>query len=336
MDASDVYRTSTDEVQYGGKMAFAGIFLQDEFRLFKKLSVIAGLRFDMAYSFDGYLRVDDPTSNTGFIQEISDEFENESWYQLSPKLAVQYQIDEKLGAYVSVSTGFMPPKIDDLSKSGKISKGFKLANPQLKPESISNYELGLTWMLMEKFSLEPSAYYSRGHDFQYFVATGDSVDTGGTDLKPVLQRQNISDVEILGAELTATWEVISNVVLTGNCSMNASKILSFNDPSNEDKDLTGKSLIEVPIFEAYASVSWYNRIVNVIFDWQYTGKEWYDDENTQYIPPYNLFGIKLTKTLKQGIGFTLTAQNIFDHVTLDRKGTLSPGRFVIGEISYAF
>ena len=46
--------------------------------------------------------------------------------------------------------------------------------------------------------------------------------------------------------------------------------------------------------------------------------------------------MKLSKTLKEGIGFTLTVQDIFDNVTIDRKGKLTPGRFVIGEVFYQF
>lgn len=334
MDARQIYRTSTDDVEYGGELAFAGLFLQDEYRITKDLRMIAGLRMDFARFSNGYQTVNNPTSNTGFLQDANTTFNDESWWQWSPKLALHYQILSDLSAYVSVATGFMPPKISDLSKSGKISKGFKLANPQLKPETLINYEAGITWMPQNRFALEPSVYYSRGHDFQYFVATGDSVETGGADLKPVLQRQNVSEVEILGAEITAKWEVISNLMITASYAVNNSRIIEFSDPYNEDKDLTGKSLIEVPLNAAYASISWRNRIVNFIFDWSFTGKEWYDDENTQYISPYSVFGLKLNKKLKQGIGFNFTIQNLFDNVTVDRKGKLTPGRFMMAEVFF--
>ena len=336
MDADQIYRTSTDDVRYGGQLAFAGIFIQDEFRLFRKLSVIAGLRFDYAVFSNGFLDVYNPTSNTGFIKDVSDNFENYSWSQFSPKLALQYQVHHNVGIYASVSTGFMPPKIDDLVRSGKISKGFKLANPELKPESLINYELGLTWMPDNKVSIEPSVYYSRGHDFQYFVATGDSVETGSANLKPVLQRRNITEVEIAGAEITAKWKILTNLVFTANYSINHSRILDFHDPTNEDKDLTGKGLIEVPVSMAYASINWQNKIGNVLFDWQFIGKEWYDDENTQYIKPHHVLNIKLSKKLPTKIGFALTIQNILDDLTVDRKGKLPPGRFIIGELSYGF
>ncbi|MEN8224459.1 MAG: TonB-dependent receptor [Bacteroidota bacterium] len=334
LDAEEIYRTSTDEINYGGDLYFAGLFFQDEITIMNSLSLIAGLRLDHANFSNGFQTVINPTSNTGFIQNADINFNDEAWTQWSPKIALHYQIGQHSGLYISWATGFMPPKIDDLSKSGKISKGFKLANPQLRPESISNYETGFSWMLDDSFSLEPSVYYSRGHDFQYFVATGDSVETGGADLKPVLQRQNVTEVEILGGEVTAKWVIFSNLVLTANFNMNKSKILQFESAGEDDKDLAGKSLIEVPEHAAYASLSWRNRIVNVMVDWRYTGKEWYDDENTQYLSPYHVMGMKLSKSLRQGIGFSITVQNLFDNITIDRKGKLTPGRFIMAEINY--
>ena len=336
MDAKDTYRTSTDEVSYGGTLTFGGLFIQDEILLFRKLSIIAGLRFDYAFSNDGFQDVHDPTSSTGFIKDVSESFEDNSWQEFSPKLALQYQFNKRAGIYASVTTGFMPPKIDDLAKSGKISKGFKIANPGLKPERLVNYELGVSWLLSDKVSVEPSVYYSRGSDFQYFVATGDSVETGGADLKPVLQRQNITEVEIAGAEITALWKILPNLFLTANYSLNHSQIIEFNDPSNADKDLTGKSLIEVPRDMANASINWQNKVLNVMFYWHFIGKEWYDDENTQYIDPHHVFDLKLSKKLPQKILFALTIQNILNDMTIDRKGKLPPGRFMILEIAYEF
>lgn len=336
MDARQIFRTSTDHVNYGGMLGFGGIFIQDEFRIFRKLSAIAGLRFDYARFTNGFQDVTNPTSNTGFIRDISANFSDSDWNQFSPKLALQYEASRKAGIYASVTTGFMPPKIDDLVKSGKISKGFKLANPELKPERLINYELGLTVMLNEKISIEPSVYYSRGYNFQYFVATGDSVETGGADLKPVLQRQNIAEIGLIGTEITATYKILNNLALSANYSFNHSEILEFDDPDNEDKDLTGKSLIEVPIHMANSSISWQNKVVNVMFNWHFLGKQWYDDENTQYIDPHSIFDLKLTKKLPMGIGFAFTIQNILNDMTIDRKGKLPPGRFMMLDVVYEF
>lgn len=336
LEAWETYRTSTDRVDYGGQLSFGGVFLQDEISLFRKFSAILGLRFDYARFRDGHQNVKNPTSATGFIQGTTASFEDNEWSQLSPKLALQYQALDKLGIYASVTTGFMPPKIDDMVRSGKISKGFKIANADLLPETIINYELGITWMAHERVSVEPSVYYSRGYDFQYFVATGDSVETGGADLKPVLQRQNIAEVEIMGAEISATWKIIPSLALSANYSINKSEILEFDDPTNEDKNLVGKGLIEVPNDMANASINWQNRIINVMFDWHYLGKEWYDDENTQYIEPHSVFDLKLDKKFSKGIGFSVTVNNIFNDMTVDRKGKLPPGRFFMFEVVYDF
>ncbi len=121
----------------------------------------------------------------------------------------------------------MPPKLDDLTRSGKITKGFKLANPELKPETITSYEWGWNMNLSNKLNFQPSVYYSLGKDFQYFVATGDSVDTGGSSLKPVLQRQNISEAEILGAEITISYKPFKTLNIIGAYAFNNSKIKEF-------------------------------------------------------------------------------------------------------------
>ena len=49
---------------------------------------------------------------------------------------------------------------------------------------------------------------------------------------------------------------------------------------------------------ANASVNWQNRIINIMFEWHYLGKEWYDDENTQYIEPHSVFDLKLDKNFE--------------------------------------
>ena len=84
----------------------------------------------------------------------------------------------------------MPPKLDDLSGSRKIRRGFKIANPELQPEVISSIEWGFDWSFREKLLVKPSIFYSLGNDFQYLVGTSDFIDSGSENPIPVYQRQN--------------------------------------------------------------------------------------------------------------------------------------------------
>jgi outer membrane receptor protein involved in Fe transport len=336
MKVNDIYRTSSDKAEYGGKLAVAGIFIQDEISLRKNISLVAGLRFDYAQFFDGYREAYQLSTDTGSVNDISTRFEANAWQKLSPKLAIHYRLKKNLGVYVSASTGFTAPAITDLTVSGEISEGYIVANPRLRPECIINYETGLSWMAGNRLVVEPSVYYSRGHDLQYFVATVDSAITGGHDPGSILQRQNIGEIEIAGAEISATWKALPGLAITANYSINHSRIIKLNDPGPAGKELSGKSLTGVPASMAYASVCWRNKVLNLLVDWQFTGDQWYNNVNTAYIPAHHLFNVRISKNLSQGIGISLSMQNISDNKTIDRKGKLPPGRFVMAEITYRF
>ena len=211
-DVTNIYRTSTDVLKYYGTLDFYGFFIQDEFKLLNnKLLVVAGARMDFSKYYNGQLIVENPTSNTGFVTPFDQDFIESAWSAFSPKLALKYNFLKNHSVYISYSKGFMPPKLDDLSKSGKIRKGFKLANPELGPEYLTNYELGFNLKFIDKITIEPSVYYSLGKDFQYFVGTGDSIGTGGDGLKPVYQRQNIAGVEVIGAEISVSYRILKGL-----------------------------------------------------------------------------------------------------------------------------
>jgi len=336
VDASDIYYTSTDEIQYKGKLSFIGLFVQDEISMMgNKLKLIAGLRLDLANFRDGSLRVTDPSSVTSFPGDIYEEFANNSWTSFSPKFSGMYVFNSKISAYLSLSSGFNPPKLDDLCKSGKISKGFKLANPDLQPETISTIELGANWIPHAKINIEPSVYISEGKDFQYFVPTGDSIDTGGGDLKPYLKRENINDVEILGAEINLEYFINSNISFDANYSYNHSVIKKIDTENvSEEDDLTGNYLAEVPQNTAFMSINWSNRIIDIYTTCNYVGKMWADELNTVEIDDYFMFDINLSKEFLKQYRVSLMVQDVFDRQPIDKKMRLSPGRFFLMKLQY--
>jgi len=336
-DVTNTYYTSTDVLTYSGALNFFGFFIQDEFKtLNDKLILVVGARLDFSKYYDGRLIVEDPTSNTGFLSSFDTNFIASSWSSFSPKLALSYKFARKQFVYISYSQGFMPPKLDDLSKSGRIRKGFKLANPQLRPEYLSNYELGFTFDFFNKLTVEPSVYYSLGKDFQYFVGTGDSIDTGGDVPKPIYQRQNIAKVEVIGAEISLNYSLLKNLLLSANYTYNHSTIKEYIKPEDYEKDITGKYLIEVPRNMAYAGIRWENKYFTSTVSYNYIGSQWYDDENTILIDAYNLIDLQFSKAFGKHFFASLSIQNILDNEYIDRKGYLSPGRFITGEIKYRF
>ena len=336
-NVTTTYFTSTDEITYAGKLGFVGFFVQDEMKILKdKIVLVAGARMDFSKYYDGFLDVENPTSNTGFINPVDESFPSSNWNAFSPKLAIRYKLNNQKSAYLSYSVGFMPPKLDDLSKSGKIRKGFKLANPNLGPEYITNYEIGFNLNYFDKLSIEPSVYYSVGKDFQYFVGTGDSIDTGGDTPKPVYQRQNIAKVEVIGAEISVNYTINSRYKFAVNYTFNHSVIKEFKKPEDYTKDITGNYIVEVPRHMVYAGIGWKNKYFNTTVSYNYISSQWYDDENTILIEAYDMVDLQISRRFGKHYTASLDIQNIFDNEYIDRKGYLSPGRFITGEIKFNF
>ncbi|MEI6852764.1 MAG: TonB-dependent receptor, partial [Bacteroidota bacterium] len=195
--SDDDYHTSTDTIVNNAKMNFAGVFVQDELTLCKeKLVILGSLRYDWVRFYDGVFHIYSPTLATSFLTAYQADFTDKDWFAFSPKLGIKYLISSNYNVYALYSSGFRPANVSDISRTGDVNKGFKLANPDLKPERIQSFEIGAGLHPTKWLLLQPGIFYSIGTDFQYFVATGDSVYTSGTSKKPVIKRQNVGRVDI--------------------------------------------------------------------------------------------------------------------------------------------
>jgi iron complex outermembrane receptor protein len=336
VDASDTYYTATDVLINRGKMNFFAIFGEYEWHMLPdRLVLLAGLRYDIARFYDGYFEIEEPTSLTAFMADYPTYFSDATWQALSPKIGLKYVITKTLNSYLSYSRGFRPAMLDDMCKNGNVTKGFKLANPQLKPETIDNYEAGADWSPLPGLFFQPSVYLSLGHDFQYFVSTGDSINTGGDKDKPIIRRENVSEVRIIGAEVVASYQVIPSVRIMANYSFNDSRIISYDSPQ-EDKDLTGKYIVEVPRNQVFAGVWWNNPIIQVTLTFNFKDYMWNDDENTQKTASSNTFDLRLGHTFAERLTVSANIQDIFNTRYYDSKGNLSPGRFIMVNLAFRF
>jgi len=332
MDASDIYLTSTDTLMREGKVQSYAAFIQDEHRLFNdKLKIIAGLRFDYARFYDGHIHVGDPTVNTGFAEPVTESYGNSNWTALSPKLALQYEIIPKIKSYASVSTGFMPSKLDDLISSRKVSTGFKIANPNLQPQTLTNYELGFNTKPFKNAQFKTAAYYSVGKDFQYFVETGNEVDG-----QREVTRENIAEIEIYGAEFFFQYDFNKNITFKTNYTYNNSSIKEFDLKDYYGDDITGKKISEVPWHQTFTGLFWRNKYINTTIIANYVGEMYLDEANNQIVDDYLTCDIRLSRMIGKNIFFALDVQNIFDNVYVDKKQRLSPGRFILLELAYKF
>jgi len=344
VDASDVYYTSTDIVYNRGRMFSGGIYAQDEMRLLdERLRVVAGLRFDVSYFFDGAFYIETPSAETSFMRDIEDQtIDNALWNALSPRLSVNYSLSSDARIYASFGRGFRPSVLDDLCRSGRMKGGFKLANPLVNPEYLTSVEAGGDIILNRNMRASLSAYYSIGKDFLYYVNTGDSIEMG-YGLRPIYVSTNIPEVRITGIEAELNYTPRREIAFTAAYGLSHSFIKKYEPLDASDPiDLTGNYLTDVPGHSASLSVRWTNRIVNASLAGRYQGTMWVNDLNlfddivgADRYPDYVVIDLRLSKVIGI-VTADLGVQNLLDKKFYDSKAAVCPGRFITLDLGLVF
>ena len=334
VNTSEIYYTSTDVTRKQGQLNQYAIFAVSEMNsLNRKFNLSLGLRYDYIEFLNGAFKIETPSQLTAFIENYPVVFTDEKWGALSPKIGGKYHFNDKISTYVSYAIGYRPPMLDDICTNRSITKGFKIANTKLAPEYLHNYEAGFDLKLSENIKLEASVFNSIGKGFQYFVGTGDSVDTGSDALKPVLIRDNIATVKMYGVESSLDVEFLKDFIFNINQAYNYSYISEFKNDKYENKDLNGKFLMEVPRNTVNTSLMYKRKFISANISYHYISRQWIDDENTSYTPEYNYFNIKFLSQPVSYLKVGLNIINVLNKKYVNNKGQLCPGRFIMFDLS---
>ena len=344
VDASDIYYTSTDQVDNNGKMDFYGFYAQDDITLTERIKLLLGLRYDVATFYDGEFTIDHPSAETSFLTQYEFSGKDDVWWgALSPRISLQYRPSDQLRVYGGYSRGFRPSVLDDLCRTGRIKGGLKVANPDLEPEYLDNFEVGGDFIPVKYVKVSASIYYSRGTDFLYYVSTGDSIDMGYGD-RPIMIRSNISSVNIYGGEFDVSYSPTSQLTLFGNYAYCSAKISDYKPLSVADLvSLEGKHLTDVPAHSFAAGAFLKSKILDAGLSCRYTGKMYVNDQNayddivqSNRYPAWFTVDLKLSRELYRHINASFNVQNIFDKKLYDSKGAVGPGRFITVNIGVKF
>jgi len=330
-DGKNLYLTATDEIYFFGMHNFAALFAQASKKIGRRSLLQAGLRYDFGQYSQGEIIIVNPTALSDFLIPYSGQHPTSTWQSVSPKVAYKCLLNDKFNFYASLSKGFMPPTIDDMTRSGKIRKGIKIANPFLEPEVLYNAETGIEWAITDKLSIEPSVYYSIADNMIYQVWTGDSVEVLSDGPKPMIQKRNVSEGRVAGAELALYYSPYTWMSLQAGYSYNHSAITEY-DAMEGDADLSGLFMAEVPEHLLSLDGLFKYRIFTLSAEYRFTGETFADDENTQIVDAYHVVNLMLGARIKK-YSFGIGVNDLFDAQFIDKKGLLSPGRFFSGRLT---
>ena len=319
VDGGDFYQTSDDVVINRGSMSYLSGYLQDEINMLdRRLFLQLGLRYDYVTFYNGFFEATTPR-----LSGYNGELDSNNWSTISPRAALRFNPENRtFSGYVSYARGFRASILDDLSRTGILWGRDKIANPELGPETLDNFEIGMDFRPVWNMIISPTLFYSHGNDFLYFVEMPDD--------DSVFRRENVSSVQVAGAEIDLRYFVNNAVTITGSYTLNHSEILSFP----ERPDMEGNQLTFSPRHQLKGSLNWRNRIADIGFTAFYKGSQFISDDNAQKIDPYTTFDIMASRQIFDSMRLSLEVMDIMDNRFMESLVDMSPGRFINFKVGY--
>jgi iron complex outermembrane receptor protein len=257
---------------YGVKRDKLGPYLQDEINLTDALRFIAGVRYDRVnFDFD-----DRKTAANSKTEKMS---------KVTPRCSLVYMYQKDSSLYANYAQAFRTPTIGQMFTYGSS------ANPDLKPEEATNYEIGLHHRFNEFLRGNLSFYWMElDNEIWYDYATN--------------QYQNYGETSHKGVETGLDFKVAK--WLSGFANY------TYSRPKNETGSYSGKYLTSIPIhkassglyFAADSGLSW-------AFIVTYVGSSYIDSANDNKLSSYTIADTKISYRYKV-MKIFLAIDNLFD------------------------
>ena len=124
-----------------------GVYVQDAIEITDDITLTLGTRYD-----DVHYDVDDRTAGNGSGDT--------SFNQLSPMIGVVWSVNPAVNLYGNIAQSFDPPTTTELANPDGTS-GF---NPDLEPQTATNYEIGVKGLLPGRIRYEVALFYIEVND----------------------------------------------------------------------------------------------------------------------------------------------------------------------------
>lgn len=246
----------------GGRQRTAAVYIEDLFALSSDVTVTAGIR--------------------------SDGWRNESLggrgteVQLNPRLSVLWRRFSG-----SAYTAFRAPTLNELYRGFRVGNIETLANPALKSEELTGFELG--------------ARARNARLTLFWMNISDTIANVTLFQNPASitrQRQNLGRTRSIGAELDAEWRFRND--------WRASAGLLFVDATVRDGKLRGNRMPQVARAQATAQVAW--KRIGAQLRW--SSSQFDDDRNELPLDGYFVADLFASHPLTRGVELTLALENV--------------------------
>lgn len=282
----DKYNWETLENLYrdnNGNGSMEGDLMSDNEEERSNINIFATLAMDIAKNFKVQLGLNLNITRYDFVDHFNEGELNRSAKRnfdpiLAPSLNLVYNLNDYSALYANVSRGFSYPSLEEtLTPDGAI-------NPDIKPETGMNYELGTNlFFLNNKFHISLAGYIMDIRNLLVADRVGEDQYIG----------KNAGRTSHKGVEILTEYNLgISSFEISPfiNASFNFPEFVDFIDGDN---DYSGNKLTGVPDKNINAGVRIEHKSGLFIFGGlQHIGKIPMTDGNTLYTDAYTLLNTK--------------------------------------------
>jgi iron complex outermembrane recepter protein len=264
-----------------------GFYMEDDFYLSDKLVVTLGLRYDIInYNWkDQFNTVTDNTSD------------NTSIAALSPKFGFAYNPVNQLTVFGNVGRGFNPPQISQLFIGSSYSG---LANPDLKPEYLTNYEIGVRGSFIQKLDYQVSCFL-----MDFIDQISSEIDPTVSTTVPV--NKNIGDTRHQGVEASINYQVLEG--------LNTYVSYSYLDArfvENPENELINNVLRKTPHNQFGAGVRYGFKFgLTASINYKLLGEYYMDNEMLNLYDGHSIVNAKIMYK-KKGFKASFSVNNLLD------------------------
>jgi iron complex outermembrane receptor protein len=219
----------------------------------------------------------------GAVQPIAPK--SETFKQFQPKISLRYELTDDINLYGNWGIGFKSGGFNNQGSAAIVDSAFNdfigtnvLIDDQYRKEVSSAFEAGMKGTLLDgAVTFDLAGYYTKVEDMQFF-----EFFVGGFGLLRVVS--NIDEVELYGAELNLSAEILDGWTVFGSGNVTESEILENasrpvtvgnKSPYTADYTINVGTQLDVPVSD---SIDFVTRA-----DYRITGPTWFhtlqDDPN---------------------------------------------------------
>ncbi|GAA0768732.1 iron complex outermembrane receptor protein [Erythromicrobium ramosum] len=223
------------------------------------------------------------TVSGGVVQPIAPK--SETFKQFQPKISLRYELTDDINLYGNWGIGFKSGGFNNQGSAAIVDSAFNdfigtnvLIDDQYRKEVSSAFEAGMKGTLLDgAVTFDLAGYYTKVEDMQFF-----EFFVGGFGLLRVVS--NIDEVELYGAELNLSAEILDGWTVFGSGNVTESEIrenasrpvtVGNKSPYTADYTINVGTQLDLPVTD---SVNFVTRA-----DYRITGPTWFhtlqDDPN---------------------------------------------------------